>query len=98
MSLDTVLLEKVPQQGNRTSFQGSGAGEIELKRAKRLEDVQRDAPRYENTFRRAYAGKSLRAAGNAFCIECMGFDAAEVRICTAPACPLFSYRPGRRRK
>jgi len=75
-------------------FRGHGADEIELKRAKRLEDVRRDAPRYLNTFRRAYTGKSLRAAVNAFCVECNGFDAAAIRECTAPACPLFLYRPG----
>ena len=80
------------------SVRGPSAVEIEAKRAARLKDVQSDAPRYLNTFRRAYAGKSLRAAVNAFCIECVGFDAAEVTACTAPACPLFPYRPGRRKK
>ena len=80
-----------------TPFRSPDAGEIELKRVKRLEDVQRDAPRYLNTFRRAYTGKSLRAAVNAFCIECNGFDPAAVRDCTAPACPLFPYRPGRQK-
>ena len=27
-----------------------------------------------------------------FCLECMGGSAYEVRLCTAPACPLFRYR------
>ena len=89
---------KTPDAGCRREapFQGPGAVEIEAKRAERLKDVQRDAPRYLNTLRRAYAGKSLRAAVNAFCIECVGFDAAEVKRCTAPACPLYAQRPGRR--
>lgn len=78
-----------------TPFRGHDAGETEVKRAERLVDVKKDAPRYLNTFRRAYAGKSLRAAVNAHCIECMGFDAAAVRECSALACPLFQYRPGR---
>ena len=76
------------------SFRGSGAGELDAKRAKRLEDVRMDAPRYLNTFRRAYAGKSLRAAVNAFCVECQGYDPSAVKNCTAPACPLFTHRPG----
>jgi len=80
------------------SIRGPDTVEIEAKRANRLADVQRDSPRYLNTFRRAYAGKSLRAAVNAFCIECMGFEYAAIRDCTAPACPLFLYRPGRRNK
>lgn len=87
-----------PTRPQKASFRGLGAAEIEAKRAERLADVQEDAPRYLALFRRAFAGKSLRAAINAFCCECMGFDAAEVRACTAPACPLFSCRPGRRKE
>lgn len=79
------------------SFRGHDAGEIERKRAERLEAVRQDAPRYLATLKRAYAGKSLRATVNAMCIECVGYDAAAVRDCTAPACPLFSQRPGRGR-
>ena len=41
---------------------------------------------------RAWGGKSRKAAMRAFCLECMGYDAAEVRRCTAPACPLYPYR------
>ena len=78
-------------------LRGLGAVEMERKRAKRLEAVRRDAPRYLDTFRRAYAGKSLRAAVNAFCVECQGYDPAAVKDCTAPACPLFTHRPGRQK-
>ena len=80
-----------------TPFRGSGAAEIDLKRAARLTDVRRDAPRYLNTFRRAYSGKSRVAAMNAFCCECMGFEYTAISDCSAPACPLFAYRSGRRR-
>lgn len=79
-----------------TPFRGYSAAEIESKRAKRLADVQRDTPRYLNTFRRAFAGKSLRAAVNAFCVECLETP-DEIRDCRAPACPLFSSRPYRRK-
>jgi hypothetical protein len=91
MTAHPLLSEPVP-------FRGRDAGEIDVERAQRLADVQRYAPRYLAAFRRAYAGKSLRAAVNAFCIECNGFDAAAVRECTAPACPLWHYRPSRTRK
>jgi len=78
----------------RTLFRGLDGPEIDRKRAIRLADVQRYAPRYVGTFRRAYAGGSLRAAVTAQCVECMGFEVAAVRECTAPACPLWPYRPG----
>lgn len=76
---------------------GYDTGEIEAKRANKLKDVKRYAPRYLNTFRRAFGGKSLRAAVNAFCVECMGYEASSICDCTAPACPLFPYRPGCRK-
>ena len=28
------------------------------------------------------------------CIECMGFQASEVELCTSPLCPLFPFRMG----
>lgn len=33
-----------------------------------------------------------------FCLECMGGSAYEVRLCTAPSCPLFRYRMGNENK
>ena len=30
-----------------------------------------------------------------FCIECMGFQLAEIPKCTAPLCPLFPFRMGK---
>lgn len=41
----------------------------------------------------AMTGKSLRAAVNSFCSECVGWVRDEVTKCTAPACPLYPYRP-----
>lgn len=46
-------------------------------------------------YRRAVKGKSQAAAIKAFCLECVGWARAEVTSCTAPACPLFMYRPFR---
>jgi len=51
--------------------------------------------RQRGIFLRAWSGKSRKAAMRAFCLECMGFEAAEVGRCTAPACPLYEYREGR---
>lgn len=58
--------------------------------AKRLEDTPETMRR---TYLRAVSGKSKPAAIKAFCAECVGWDREEVRLCTAPACPLFPYRP-----
>jgi len=80
---------------NNTPFRGYNGQQIELKRAERLRAVQRDAPRYLPTFKRAYEGVSRQAAIKAFCIECNGYDPVAVKDCTAPACPLWEYRPGR---
>lgn len=91
-SPNVLPVEPVAADRQRPPFRSYSAVEIELKRARRLTAVQRDAPRHVTTFRRAYAGKSRRAAIKAFCVECMGYDAAEVKLCTSPACTLFPYR------
>lgn len=39
-------------------------------------------------------GKAIRK----FCLECMGGSANEVRLCTAPDCPLHRYRLGNENK
>ena len=36
------------------------------------------------------------AAIRLFCLECMGGSPAEIDACTAPECPLYSHRSGRR--
>lgn len=50
-------------------------------------------PAYRQTYRRAMSGKSLRAAVNAFCLECVQWQREEIKICTAIDCPLYPYRP-----
>lgn len=35
---------------------------------------------------------NLRAAVNAFCLECVGWVSDEVRRCTDLACPLYAHR------
>ena len=41
----------------------------------------------------AMRGKSRKAAIDAFCLMCVGFERESVRGCTAPDCPLFKFRP-----
>jgi hypothetical protein len=43
---------------------------------------------------RAFTGKaSPRAAVKAKCLDCSGYDRAEVAACTVILCPLHAYRP-----
>ena len=37
---------------------------------------------------------TTRKAIKRFCLECMGFQQAEIARCTAPLCPLFQFRLG----
>lgn len=55
--------------------------------------VQHAPPSARNILRRAYRGKSRTAGVKAFCLRCVGYVRADVRNCTALACPLYEYRP-----
>lgn len=48
--------------------------------------------KYRDLYARAMRGKSRKAAVRAHCLMCVGWNAAEVRLCTARNCPLFPYR------
>ena len=41
---------------------------------------------------------SPRMAIKAFCLECIGWDRAEITNCTSFACPLYLYRPYQKRR
>ena len=59
--------------------------------AKRLESA---SPMYRPVLEKAYSGEaSPRTAIKAFCLECVGYDRSAITNCTAPACPLWLYRP-----
>lgn len=49
---------------------------------------------YKSTYATAKRGRSRRAAIRAHCLMCVGWNSAEVRLCTAPDCPLYPYRLG----
>lgn len=48
---------------------------------------------YRATYDKAVRGKSLRAAINAQCLECVCWQIREIRNCTGLACPLYTVRP-----
>ena len=50
---------------------------------------------YRRNYDKAMAGKSLKAAAKAFCLECVMWDKNEVKLCPSVACPLYLYRPVR---
>ena len=47
---------------------------------------------------KAMLGKGLRAAVNARCCDCCGWNKAEVHKCPALSCPLWLVRPYQRRQ
>jgi hypothetical protein len=59
------------------------------------ERLRQMPPKYRETYRRAVEGKSLRACINSQCLECCGWQSAEVAVCTDLGCPLWSVRPYR---
>ena len=67
----------------------------EAVQAKRTAKLAQIPPRQRPIFLRAWTGKSRKVAIRAFCLECFGYESAEVNRCTAPTCPLFPYREDR---
>jgi len=49
------------------------------------------------TYKKAVKHKSMRAAINSQCLECVGYQRKEVSLCTDLGCPLYSYRPYQKR-
>ncbi len=48
--------------------------------------------KFQALYRKAMTGKSRRAAIRSFCLECVGYQQAEVERCSATGCPLHPYR------
>lgn len=54
-----------------------------------------EVPRkYRGIYERAMSGRSLKASARSHCLMCCGWDAGEVRRCTAVQCPLHPHRLG----
>ena len=62
-------------------------------RERMLAQIKEDGPSALGVFRRAYTGKSLRAAIDAACLECVWLDRETIRTCPSKACPIWSVRP-----
>lgn len=86
------------EMSHEKPFTGAGAKKSRKKVSKALPDKAlkklAEIPRaYRQTYKRAMTGNSLRAAVNAFCLECVQWQREEIKLCTAIDCPLFQYRP-----
>lgn len=66
---------------------------LDAKREEMLRQVSEDGPSCLSVFRKAYAGHSLRAAIDAFCLQCAWLDRDAIRQCRVTACPLWAVRP-----
>ena len=65
-------------------------------RQEQIAERRKQMPRsYRANYDKAVKGKSLRAAINAQCLECVCWTTKEVRLCTDLACPLYAVRPYR---
>ena len=70
-----------------------------LKSTRNLRELQVEQRRaqmprsYRAVYDRAVKGRSLRAAINSFCLECVCWQIEEIRNCTDLGCPHFSLRP-----
>lgn len=69
--------------------------EMDQKRVRKLEYISKHTPRYKGVFQRAFEGVSRKAAMDAFCVECIGYEPEEIRNCTVTDCPLYEFRPRR---
>ena len=50
----------------------------------------------QNIYDRTQAGTaSPRQAIKMFCLECVGYDREEVKVCSDQGCPLYQYRSGK---
>lgn len=67
----------------------------DAEKAIRRERLAQIPTRQRPIFLRTWTGKSRKAAIRGLCLECMGYQSAEVNRCTAPACPLYPYREDR---
>lgn len=68
---------------------------IALARERRLSSCTESA---KGLFRRVYEGRATRNQSiKAMCLDCLGFDRAEIAVCGCYACPLWRYRPFQKR-
>lgn len=82
----------------KQSFQKLVERKYGIDRDEQIEKRLRDMPlNYKASYKKAVNHKSMRAAVNSQCVECVGYQRKEVGVCTDLACPLYSYRPYQKR-
>lgn len=66
-----------------------------MTRDERVAKVISEAPEsVQKTLTQAFLGSaSPRAAIKAMCLTCMGYERAQIKVCTGFSCPLWLYRP-----
>lgn len=58
-----------------------------------FKELKKNVPeRWQPLVQRAMAG-SMKAAVNLNCLDCSGFQTAEIRNCVCTYCPLYAFRP-----
>lgn len=78
------------------SLKPSGGARLHPKQAAMLERVRGWMPSRVMPLERAYRGTcSPRVAIRLMCSSCMGYEDVVTQVggCTAPACPLWAFRP-----
>jgi len=88
----TTLRSTLHSAPNRKSWAGRPRIPLNPKAAARMASMPLS---YRADYKRAATGRSIRAAINAMCRECFGWEnvSENIRGCTDPACPLYNYRP-----
>ena len=84
--LEDIQVDTQPQQNPDNRHFTEQREEMVVRKARRIPQ------RYRAIYRAGTSGKSRKKAIRSFCLECCGWNSAEVRICTALDCPLYHYR------
>jgi hypothetical protein len=67
-------------------------------REQQIEERRAIVPKcFRGIYDKAVRGRSLRAAVNATCLECVCWATKAVRDCSDKACPLYAVRPYQKR-
>lgn len=93
-----VTTRKKKKKNGLTSFQKLVEKKYSIDRDEQIEKRLNQIPEsHRAKYEKAAARKSMRAAVNSQCLECVGYLTKEVSMCTDLACPLYLYRPYQKR-
>ena len=64
------------------------------KRADKIAEHLAQIPKIHRAdYTKAVSGRSRKAGVKSFCLQCVGWQKEEVRLCTSLECALYPYRP-----